>query len=79
MLPPPLQDPKNMDAYLANNIFLPDINNEHASKNAAYADNLAALERLVLLRFTNDTTGEAGALGPVHQQVPSSICTCMNT
>lgn len=50
------KDPNHLDAYLANNIFLPDINNERADKVAAYADNLASLSRLVLYRFDEDTT-----------------------
>jgi palmitoyl-protein thioesterase len=52
------QDPYNLDAYLANNIFLPDINNERLNKNQLYADNMASLERLVLVMFEEDTTGE---------------------
>jgi len=50
------KDPEDLELYLTNNIFLPDINNEHADKNQQYADNLAALEKLVLFRFENDTT-----------------------
>eukprot|EP00879_Flechtneria_rotunda_P001889 GHRR01002061.1.p1 GENE.GHRR01002061.1~~GHRR01002061.1.p1 ORF type:complete len:340 (+),score=89.70 GHRR01002061.1:195-1214(+) len=50
------KDPCNLGAYLANNIFLPDINNEHEDKNDLYADNLASVKRLVLFRFDNDTT-----------------------
>ena len=41
------QDPYNLDGYLASNPFLPDINNELPAKNATYAANLAALDRLV--------------------------------
>jgi palmitoyl-protein thioesterase len=52
-----LQDPLQIDAYLRYNIFLPDINNERDDKNTNYADNLAALQRLVLFRFDEDTTG----------------------
>lgn len=54
-----LQDPNNLQSYLANNIFLPDVNNEHTDKKAQYADNLASLQRLVLYRFADDTTGES--------------------
>jgi len=50
------KDPYRLDAYLANNPFLPDINNELESKNAAYASNLASLERLVLYRFQKEYT-----------------------
>jgi len=45
----PWQDPYNLDGYLASNPFLPDINNELPAKNATYAANLAALDRLVRL------------------------------
>jgi Palmitoyl protein thioesterase len=51
-----VQDPFRIDDYLANNIFLPDINNERVAKNATYADNLASLERLVLYRFEKEYT-----------------------
>eukprot|EP00882_Tetradesmus_deserticola_P001826 GHRQ01001959.1.p1 GENE.GHRQ01001959.1~~GHRQ01001959.1.p1 ORF type:complete len:335 (+),score=139.67 GHRQ01001959.1:114-1118(+) len=50
------KDPLQLGAYLRYNIFLPDINNERAVKNSNYADNLAALQRLVLFRFDHDTT-----------------------
>mmetsp|Transcript_20004 Transcript_20004/g.50763 ORF Transcript_20004/g.50763 Transcript_20004/m.50763 type:complete len:310 (+) Transcript_20004:53-982(+) len=50
------KDPARMDEYLRSNIFLPDINNEKAARNAQYARNLASLEQLVLYRFANDTT-----------------------
>jgi palmitoyl-protein thioesterase len=50
------KDPLQIDSYLRYNIFLPDINNEREDKNANYADNLAALQRLVLFRFEEDTT-----------------------
>lgn len=51
-----IQDPFRMNEYLAGNIFLPDVNNERAVKNATYADNLASLERLVLYRFEKEYT-----------------------
>jgi palmitoyl-protein thioesterase len=41
---------------LASNPFLPDINNELPVKNATYAANLAALDRLVLFRFEDEWT-----------------------
>lgn len=58
LLPCCLQDPLQIDSYLRYNIFMPDINNERDDKNAAYADNLASLQRLVLFRFDEDTTGK---------------------
>ncbi|KIZ02205.1 palmitoyl-protein thioesterase [Monoraphidium neglectum] len=50
------KDPSALLSYVANNIFLADINNERAEKNPQYADNLASLDRLVLYRFDDDTT-----------------------
>lgn len=50
------QDPWRLEAYLASNPFLPDINNELGTKNATYAASLASLERLVLYRFQNEYT-----------------------
>jgi len=49
------RDPGRVSAYLASNPFLPDVNNELAEKKASYRANLLALERLVLIRFANDT------------------------
>lgn len=45
-----------MQDYLRYNVFLADINNEHAAKSALYRDNFASLERLVLVRFSEDYT-----------------------
>ncbi|GBF88133.1 hypothetical protein Rsub_00845 [Raphidocelis subcapitata] len=50
------KDPHNLDAYLASSTFLADINNDRDDKEGRYADNLAALERLVLYRFEDDST-----------------------
>jgi len=47
--------PLDMAQYLADNIFLPDINNEHETKNATYKANLISLQKLVLIMFANDT------------------------
>ncbi|RKP06161.1 Alpha/Beta hydrolase protein, partial [Thamnocephalis sphaerospora] len=44
-----------MDEYLESSQFLADVNNEREAKNATYAEQLSKLERLVLVRFTNDT------------------------
>jgi hypothetical protein len=49
-----VQDPYNLQSYLAYNPFLPDINNELPAKNTTYKDNLASLERLVLFKFSKD-------------------------
>ncbi|KAK7464284.1 hypothetical protein VKT23_006451 [Stygiomarasmius scandens] len=58
------RDPYNLDTYLAANHFLPDINNELPSdyslldkkRNETYAQNLASLNALVLIMFTEDKT-----------------------
>lgn len=67
-----LQDPLQLDAYLASNIFLADINNERENKQPRYADNLAALQRLVLFRFEDDTTGESSR--QLHEGAEVCIC-----
>eukprot|EP01013_Petalomonas_cantuscygni_P019986 TRINITY_DN38102_c0_g1_i1.p1 TRINITY_DN38102_c0_g1~~TRINITY_DN38102_c0_g1_i1.p1 ORF type:complete len:296 (+),score=60.65 TRINITY_DN38102_c0_g1_i1:78-965(+) len=50
------RDPMQRDAYLANNVFLPDINNELPTKNATYKRHLVSLQHFVLIQFTEDTT-----------------------
>ena len=46
-----------MDAYLANNKFLADINNEIPDTHeATYAERLSSLNRLVLVLFSKDVT-----------------------
>lgn len=51
------RDPDRLDAYLANNKFLADINNEiPGTHNATYAKNLATLNKLVLVLFSEDIT-----------------------
>lgn len=46
-----------MDTYLASNHFLTSINNEiPTSRNQSYARNLASLQTLVLVLFTEDKT-----------------------
>lgn len=50
------RDPNNYEAYLTANHFLAPINNEvDESRNATYAENLASLNKLVLVLFTKDT------------------------
>ena len=71
-----LQDPGNLDEYLSSNIFLPDINNEHEDKKAQYADNLASLQRLVLYRFEDDTTGEHQGAQALTLLFITSMCHC---
>mmetsp|Transcript_37671 Transcript_37671/g.83889 ORF Transcript_37671/g.83889 Transcript_37671/m.83889 type:complete len:332 (+) Transcript_37671:101-1096(+) len=50
------KDPNHLSEYLHANIFLPDINNEKQVKSEQYKSNLASLDKLVLYRFTQDTT-----------------------
>ncbi|KAF9099148.1 hypothetical protein BGX23_003741 [Mortierella sp. AD031] len=50
------KDPRKLDTYLQRNIFLPDINNEHAAKNGTYAERLSGLNKLVMFMFMNDIT-----------------------
>ncbi len=46
------QDPLDQAAYLAGNIFLPDINNALPTKNNTYKANLASLNAFVMVKFT---------------------------
>lgn len=49
------KDPYQLDSYLQRSAFLADINNEVAvRRHAAYRDNLASLQRLVLYQFEQD-------------------------
>jgi palmitoyl-protein thioesterase len=49
------QDPLDQAAYLAGNIFLPDINNALPTKNATYKINLSSLNAFVMVKFTQDS------------------------
>ncbi|KAF9363015.1 hypothetical protein BGX34_005057 [Mortierella sp. NVP85] len=48
------KDPRNLALYLSKNIFLPDINNELVTKNAAYKDRLTSINKLVMFMFLED-------------------------
>jgi len=51
------RDPSQLDVYFASNHFLTSVNNEvEDSRNATYAKNLATLDHLVLILFSNDKT-----------------------
>lgn len=51
------RDPDRLEAYLAANTFLADINNENPdSYNATYAKNFVTLNKLVLVLFSKDIT-----------------------
>ncbi|CAG8441036.1 8830_t:CDS:2 [Scutellospora calospora] len=54
------KDPKKLELYFERNIYLPDINNELEIKNETYKMNLITLNKLVLIRFTEDTTLKPG-------------------
>ena len=48
-------DPLDFASYLSASRFLADINNERATKNATYAENLRALHKFVMVRFAEDS------------------------
>jgi len=51
------RDPANLDSYRRANQFLTSINGEISeSRNQSYASNLASLDKLVLVVFTEDKT-----------------------
>ncbi|KAF7375973.1 Palmitoyl-protein thioesterase [Mycena sanguinolenta] len=51
------RDPANLEGYYSSNKFLTSINNEILeSRNETYARNLASLNKLVLIMFTEDKT-----------------------
>ncbi|KAJ1725871.1 hypothetical protein LPJ61_005597 [Coemansia biformis] len=49
------KDPERLDQYLQYNVFLPDINGDTDKRNEAYRDRILALDKMVLVRFSNDT------------------------
>jgi len=46
----------DFENYLEHSNFLADINNERKSKNATYAENLAEVEKFVMIVFHDDKT-----------------------
>ncbi|KAG2043508.1 palmitoyl-protein thioesterase [Suillus americanus] len=53
------RDPHRLSQYMLSGSFLPDINNEvllPSSRNSSYADNLASLNKLILVLFLQDKT-----------------------
>jgi palmitoyl-protein thioesterase len=48
-------DPRSPASYQRYNVFLPGINNEGAAKNATYKERLLQVEKIVLVKFLNDT------------------------
>ncbi|RHY03207.1 hypothetical protein DYB36_007904 [Aphanomyces astaci] len=49
------RDPTRIPEYLERVKYLPDINNEHAVKNATYKANFASLRQLIMVRALQDT------------------------
>ncbi|KAI8379736.1 Alpha/Beta hydrolase protein [Radiomyces spectabilis] len=49
------KDRVNSQGYLQKNIFLPDLNNEHSGKNISYKQHLLSLDKIVLIKFSDDT------------------------
>lgn len=47
-------DPLHFDTYVEKSQFIAEINNEGPVKNASYAENLAKLENLVLVKHAQD-------------------------
>jgi len=50
------RDPNDFENYLSYSNFLADINNEREQKNATYAQNLATLEKFIMVVFDEDQT-----------------------
>ena len=50
-----VQEPHNIAAYKAHNVFLADINNDRDTKNSLYKDNLVSLNKFIMFRFKDDT------------------------
>ncbi|EER38635.1 palmitoyl-protein thioesterase [Histoplasma capsulatum H143] len=48
------RDPADMEQYRAYSNFLADINNERASKNVTYKENMAKLNKFAMYMFEND-------------------------
>ena len=51
-----LRDAHDEAAFLSRNVWLPAVNNLLPQRNGTYRDRVAALERLVLFRFSDDVT-----------------------
>jgi len=49
------RSPYDYATYVARNVFLADLNNEREQKNATYKANLLKLNKLALIKFTEDT------------------------
>ena len=50
------RDPEDLDNFLEYSNFLADINNERATKNQTYVDNIKKLEHFAMWIFEEDTT-----------------------
>ena len=49
-------DPLDNEEYQTKSLFMSDINNDKAEKNQTYKENLIKLEKLVLVKFSEDST-----------------------
>ncbi|KAJ2125102.1 hypothetical protein IW147_001233 [Coemansia sp. RSA 720] len=49
------KDPKRLDEYVERSVFLPDINGDSREQPAEYRERLVALDKLVLVRFSDDS------------------------
>ncbi|KAJ2126991.1 hypothetical protein GGF48_003449 [Coemansia sp. RSA 921] len=49
------KDPNRLDEYLERNVFLPDINGDSRDQPLEYRERIVALEKMVLVRFSNDS------------------------
>ena len=49
------KDVRNYKEYLNYSTFLSDLNNEKEAKNQSYKDRMLGLERMILIKFTEDT------------------------
>ncbi|KAJ2501141.1 hypothetical protein GGH96_002173 [Coemansia sp. RSA 1972] len=49
------KDPLRLDKYKERNVFLPDINGDSLELPVEYRERIAALEKMVLVRFSNDS------------------------
>lgn len=50
------RDPEDLESYLEHSMWLADVNNERAEKNATYKQNLQTLQRFVMFMFEDDRT-----------------------
>lgn len=54
---PLVKNVDDLETYMQSSIYLPDINNEGPVKNQTYVSKIKQLDKLVLVRFSDDQTG----------------------